>query len=82
MPIVLMLLFALDSMQFQFNTYKKISNQRNKSKEPVAGASGSGTPTVDSNTGRLFTQMVIHLMELWVLLNGAHAPAMVLLDLL
>ena len=52
MPIVLMLL-RLDSMQFQSIPTRKYRIRGIKVRIPGAGANGSGTPTVDSATGRI-----------------------------
>ena len=73
----------LDSMQFQSIPTRKYRIRGIKVRIPGAGANSSGTPTVDSYIlVELFIQTDIFLMELWVLLNGVHAQAMVLLDLL
>ena len=64
----------LDSMQFQSLPSRKYRIRGIKVRIPGAGANSSGTPTVDSALlVVLFIQMDIFLMELWVLLNGAHA---------
>ena len=60
-------------MQFQSIPTRKYRIRGIKVRIPGAGASGSGTPSVDSTTGRIVIPMDIFLMVLWVLLNGAHA---------
>ena len=56
----------LDSKQFNRIPTRKYRIRGVKVRIPGAGASSSGTPTVDNATGRIVIQVVTYLMELWV----------------
>ena len=62
----------LDSMQFQSIPSRKYRIRGIKIRIPGAGASSSGTPTVDADTGRIIYPTGYIFNGVWVLLNGVH----------
>ncbi len=72
----------LDSMQFQSIPTRKYRIRGIKVRIPGAGASGSGTPTVDANTGRIVYPDGYIFNGVMGAAQWCSCPAMVLLDLL
>ena len=72
----------LDSMQFQSIPTRKYRIRGIKVRIPGAGASGSGTPTVDSATGRIIYPDGYIFNGVMGAAQWCSCPAMVLLDLL
>ncbi len=72
----------LDSMQFQSIPTRKYRIRGIKVRIPGAGASGSGTPTVDSTTGRIVYPTGYIFNGVMGAAQWCSCPAMVLLDLL
>jgi predicted phage tail protein len=72
----------LDSMQFQSIPTRKYRIRGIKVRIPGAGASGSGTPTVDSTTGRIVYPDGYIFNGVMGAAQWCSCPAMVLLDLL
>ena len=72
----------LDSMQFQSIPTRKYRIRGIKVRIPGAGASGSGTPTVDANTGRIIYPDGYIFNGVMGAAQWCSCPAMVLLDLL
>ena len=72
----------LDSMQFQSIPTRKYRIRGIKVRIPGAGASGSGTPTVDANTGRIIYPTGYIFNGVMGAAQWCSCPAMVLLDLL
>ncbi len=72
----------LDSMQFQSIPTRKYRIRGIKVRIPGAGASGSGTPTVDSATGRIVYPDGYIFNGIMGAAQWCSCPAMVLLDLL
>ena len=72
----------LDSMQFQSIPTRKYRIRGIKVRIPGAGASGSGTPTVDSTTGRIIYPDGYIFNGVMGAAQWCSCPAMVLLDLL
>ncbi len=72
----------LDSMQFQSIPTRKYRIRGIKVRIPGAGASGSGTPTVDSATGRIVYPDGYIFNGVMGAAQWCSCPAMVLLDLL
>mgnify|MGYP003143564478 FL=1 len=72
----------LDSMQFQSIPTRKYRIRGIKVRIPGAGASGSGTPTVDANTGRIVYPTGYIFNGVMGAAQWCSCPAMVLLDLL
>ena len=72
----------LDSMQFQSIPTRKFRIRGIKVRIPGAGASGSGTPTVDANTGRIIYPDGYIFNGVMGAAQWCSCPAMVLLDLL
>ena len=72
----------LDSMQFQSIPTRKYRIRGIKVRIPGAGASGSGTPTVDANTGRIVYPNGYIFNGVMGAAQWCSCPAMVLLDLL
>ncbi len=72
----------LDSMQFQSIPTRKYRIRGIKIRVPGAGASGSGTPTVDSATGRIVYPDGYIFNGVMGAAQWCSCPAMVLLDLL
>jgi len=72
----------LDSMQFQSIPTRKYRIRGIKVRIPGAGASGSGTPTVDANTGRIIYPDGYIFNGVMGAAQWCSCPSMVLLDLL
>ena len=72
----------LDSMQFQSIPTRKYRIRGIKVRIPGAGASGSGNPTVDANTGRIVYPDGYIFNGVMGAAQWCSCPAMVLLDLL
>jgi len=72
----------LDSMQFSSIPARKFRIRGIKVRIPGAGASSSGTPTVDSNTGRIVYPDGYIFNGVMGAATWCSCPAMVLLDLL
>ena len=72
----------LDSMQFQSIPTRKFRIRGIKVRIPGAGASSSGTPTVDANTGRIVYPDGYIFNGVMGAAQWCSCPAMVLLDLL
>ena len=72
----------LDSMQFSSIPTRKYRVRGVKVRIPGAGASGSGTPTVDANTGRIIYPTGYIFNGVMGAAQWCSCPAMVLLDLL
>ena len=72
----------LDSMQFSSIPKRKFRIRGIKVRIPGAGASSSGTPTVDSNTGRIVYPDGYIFNGVMGAATWCSCPAMVLLDLL
>jgi len=72
----------LDSMQFSSIPTRKYRVRGVKVRIPGAGASGSGTPTVDANTGRIIYPDGYIFNGVMGAAQWCSCPAMVLLDLL
>jgi predicted phage tail protein len=72
----------LDSMQFSSIPTRKYKVRGVKVRIPGAGASGSGTPTVDANTGRIIYPDGYIFNGVMGAAQWCSCPAMVLLDLL
>ena len=72
----------LDSMQFQSIPTRKYRIRGIKVRIPGAGASGSGTPTVDSTTGRIIYPDGYIFNGVMGAAQWCSCPSMVLLDLL
>tara|TARA_Y100001938_G_scaffold103197_1_gene140895 strand:- start:679 stop:4092 length:3414 start_codon:yes stop_codon:yes gene_type:complete len=72
----------LDSMQFQSIPTRKYRIRGIKVRIPGAGASGSGTPTVDSTTGRIVYPTGYIFNGVMGAAQWCSCPAMILLDLL
>ena len=72
----------LDSMQFQSIPTRKYRIRGIKVRIPGAGASGSGTPTVDINTGRIVYPDGYIFNGVMGAAQWCSCPAMILLDLL
>ncbi len=72
----------LDSMQFQSIPTRKYRIRGIKVRIPGAGASGSGTPTVDSATGRIVYPNGYIFNGVMGAAQWCSCPSMVLLDLL
>ena len=72
----------LDSMQFQSIPTRKYRIRGVKVRIPAAGASGSGTPTVDNATGRIVYPTGYIFNGVMGSAQWCSCPAMVLLDLL
>ncbi len=72
----------LDSMQFSSIPTRKFRIRGIKVKIPGAGANGSGTPTVDANTGRIIYPDGYVFNGVLGAAQWCACPAMVLLDLL
>ena len=72
----------LDSMQFQSIPTRKYRIRGIKVRIPGAGANGSGTPTVDANTGRIVYPDGYIFNGVMGAAQWCSCPAMVLLDLL
>ena len=72
----------LDSMQFSSIPARKFRIRGIKVRIPGAGASSSGTPTVDSNTGRIVYPDGYIFNGVMGAATWTSCPAMVLLDLL
>ena len=72
----------LDSMQFSSIPNRKFKIRGVKVKIPGAGANGSGTPTVDSNTGRIIYPNGYIFNGVMGAAQWCSCPAMVLLDML
>ncbi len=72
----------LDSMQFQSIPTRKYRIRGIKVRIPGAGASGSGTPTVDSTTGRIIYPDGYIFNGVMGAAQWTSCPSMVLLDLL
>ncbi len=72
----------LDSMQFQSIPTRKYRIRGIKVRIPGAGASGSGTPTVDANTGRIIYPTGYIFNGVMGAAQWCSCPSMVLLDLL
>ena len=72
----------LDSMQFQSIPSRKYRIRGIKIRIPGAGASSSGTPTVDSDTGRIIYPDGYIFNGVMGAAQWCSCPAMVLLDLL
>ena len=72
----------LDSMQFQSIPTRKYRIRGIKVRIPGAGASASGTPTVDSTTGRIVYRDGYIFNGVMGAAQWCSCPAMVLLDLL
>ena len=72
----------LDSMQFSSIPSRKYRIRGVKVRIPGAGANGSGTPSVDSATGRIIYPDGYIFNGVIRQLHGHLAPAMILLDLL
>ena len=72
----------LDSMQFSSIPTRKYRVRGVKVRIPGAGASGSGTPTVDANTGRIVYPDGYIFNGVMGAAQWCSCPAMVLLDLL
>jgi len=72
----------LDSMQFQSIPTRKYRIRGVKVRIPGAGASGSGTPTVDSATGRIVYPTGYIFNGVMGAAQWCSCPSMVLLDLL
>ena len=72
----------LDSMQFQSIPTRKYRIRGIKVRIPGAGASSSGTPTVDGNTGRIIYPDGYIFNGVMGAAQWCSCPAMILLDLL
>ena len=72
----------LDSMQFSSIPTRKYRVRGVKVRIPGAGASGSGTPTVDANTGRIIYPDGYIFNGVMGAAQWCSCPSMVLLDLL
>ncbi len=72
----------LDSMQFQSIPTRKFRIRGIKVRIPGAGASGSGTPSIDSTTGRIVYPDGYIFNGVMGAAQWCSCPAMVLLDLL
>ncbi len=72
----------LDSMQFQSIPSRKFRIRGIKVRIPGAGASSSGTPTVDADTGRIIYPTGYIFNGVMGAAQWCSCPAMVLLDLL
>ena len=72
----------LDSMQFSSIPSRKYRIRGVKVRIPAAGASGSGTPTVDSATGRIIYPTGYVFNGVMGAAQWCSCPAMILLDLL
>ena len=72
----------LDSMQFSSIPSRKYRIRGVKVRRPAAGASGSGTPTVDSATGRIIYPTGYVFNGVMGAAQWCSCPAMILLDLL
>ena len=72
----------LDSMQFSSIPSRKYRIRGVKVRIPAAGASGSGTPTVDSATGRIVYPTGYIFNGVMGAAQWCSCPAMILLDLL
>ena len=72
----------LDSMQFQSIPTRKYRIRGIKVRIPGAGASGSGTPTVDANTGRIIYPTGYIFNGVMGAAQWCSCPSMILLDLL
>jgi predicted phage tail protein len=72
----------LDSMQFQSIPTRKYRIRGIKVRIPGAGASGSGTPSIDSTTGRIIYPDGYIFNGVMGAAQWCSCPAMVLLDLL
>ena len=72
----------LDSMQFQSIPTRKYRIRGIKVRIPGAGASGSGTPSIDSATGRIIYPTGYIFNGVMGAAQWCSCPAMVLLDLL
>ena len=72
----------LDSMQFSSIPSRKYKVRGVKVRIPAAGASGSGTPTVDANTGRIIYPTGYIFNGVMGAAVWTSCPAMILLDLL
>ena len=72
----------LDSMQFSSIPSRKYKVRGIKVRIPAAGASGSGTPTVDANTGRIIYPTGYIFNGVMGAAQWCSCPAMILLDLL
>jgi predicted phage tail protein len=72
----------LDSMQFQSIPTRKYRIRGIKVRIPAAGASGSGTPTIDSATGRIIYPTGYVFNGVLGAAQWCSCPAMILLDLL
>ncbi len=72
----------LDSMQFSSIPSRKYRIRGVKVRIPAAGASGSGTPTVDANTGRIIYPTGYIFNGVMGAAQWCSCPSMVLLDLL
>ena len=72
----------LDSMQFQSIPTRKYRIRGIKVRIPGAGASGSGTPTVDSTTGRIIYPDGYIFNGVMGAAQWCSCPSMILLDLL
>ena len=72
----------LDSMQFQSIPTRKYRIRGIKVRIPGAGANGSGTPTVDANTGRIIYPDGYVFNGVLGAAQWTSCPSMVLLDLL